>query len=506
MKKRNQSINSISKNYSNIITFILLISLNIFMTSSENNNYVYFPLKRKDDTYLNNLKNITEMMKFIYLEPLVSELTLGTPEQKSNVIFRTDCTYIYLTSFNHNISHPDQVKDFIQSKYGNFKYFNEDNSNSINYIEKNYSHLTYEYYNQYFTRCVSENVKINNNNIRLDLMLSKSIKYEEPGAICLQLSEEENTVLQYTASFPVLLKRNYSLINNYKWFIYYGQKNENDYLVLGTSVKEFINPDSRKNLYPNKIIGNYDNTDDSLEVRKAGMTMKFDDIYLVSYSNDIEIFEDKNNFKGKLIPNIGFVVGTTNYSQYLEANIFGNYIKLDKCHKSIFSQRPNLVGEEYSFFYCDESLYNEIKSKFKKIVFKQTNLYEYFELTFDDLFMKKNGYLIFLVIFSTHMHNNWDFGTPFLKKYQFDYDFENLKIGYYHLLAKNEKHNNSNFMKYIKYSFIIVILSVILVYLGILLGRNYFTMRKKRANELDDDFEYDSKKENEKEKNSPIID
>ena len=169
MKNRNQSVNSNNNKYSNNFIFLLFIfSLNIFMTSSENNNYVYFPLKRKDNSFLNNIKNITEIMKFIYLEPLVSELTLGNPEQKSNIIFRTDCTYIYLTSSNHNTSHPDQVKDFIQSKYGNFEYFNEDNSNSICYYEKIYNFHEYEYYNQYFTKCVSENVKINKNNIKLD--------------------------------------------------------------------------------------------------------------------------------------------------------------------------------------------------------------------------------------------------------------------------------------------------------------------------------------------------
>ena len=502
MKNRNQSVNSNNNKYSNNFIFLLFIfSLNIFMTSSEINNYVYFPLKRKDNSFLNNIKNITEIMKFIYLEPLVSELTLGNPEQKSNIIFRTDCTYIYLTSSNHNTSHPDQVKDFIQSKYGNFEYFNEDNSNSICYYEKIYNFHEYEYYNQYFTKCVSENVKINKNNIKLDLMLSKSIKYEEPGAICLQISEEDNTVLQFTASFPVLLKRNYSLINNYKWFIYYGQKKEKDYLVLGTSVKEFKNPETGNNLYAEYDILAYDNTDDSLEVHKAAMTMEFDDIYLVSHSNknDKDLFEDKQNFKGRLIPNIGFIVGTTNYSQYLEKNIFRNYLDSGKCHKSLFSQRPNLVGEEYSYYYCDETLYDNIKKLFKKIVFKQIDLYENFELTFYDLFMKKNGYLIFLVIFSTHMHKNWDLGTPFLKKYQFDFDFENLKIGYYHLSKKKE--NKKNFLKYILYFFVILVLSGILNVLGIIIGKNYFILRKKRANELDDDFEYDEKEQN----NSPIL-
>ena len=86
-----------------------------------------------------------------------------------------------------------------------------------------------------------------------------------------------------------------------------------------------------------------------------------------------------------------------------------------------------------------------------------------------------------------------------MKKYQFDFDFENLKIGYYHLSKKKE--NKKNFLKYILYFFVILVLSGILNVLGIIIGKNYFILRKRRANELDDDFEYDEKEQN----NSPIL-
>ena len=115
MKNPNKSIKLIKPGLSiNFLIFIFLILLNISIIFSEDNNYVYFPLKRKDNSFLNKIKNITEIMRFIYLKPLLSELAIGTPEQKSNVIFRTDCTYIYLTSLSHNISNPDQTSDFIK--------------------------------------------------------------------------------------------------------------------------------------------------------------------------------------------------------------------------------------------------------------------------------------------------------------------------------------------------------------------------------------------------------
>jgi hypothetical protein len=79
-------------------SFYLLISIiQIILTISES-NYIYFPLKSKDDSYLNSLKNITHILQYIYLEPLISEITIGDPEQKVNFRFRAECDYLYLTT------------------------------------------------------------------------------------------------------------------------------------------------------------------------------------------------------------------------------------------------------------------------------------------------------------------------------------------------------------------------------------------------------------------------
>ena len=499
MKNRNPLFHLIKSSPPITFIFYLFLLINLSLISSENNNYVFFPLKRKNNAYLKNLKNITEIMKFIYSEPLISEIILGTPEQKTDVIFRTDCTYIYLTSYNHNTTKPDQITDFIQKKYGNFNYFDEEKSTSANIFNQTYFHGQRDYDNQYFTKCINDNMKINDKNIRLNLMVSKSIQYEESGAICLQLKEDDYSVLQFTPSFPILLKQNLSLIDNYNWFIYYGGKNEKDYLVIGSSPNEFTNPENGKKIYPDIDMDTGYNVDkDGLIIRRAAMTLNFQDIYLIDSNKGKENFEDEKNFRGILMPNIGFIVGTTNYSQYLEKNVFGIYLELGQCHKSIFSQRPNLIGQEYSYYYCDESIYNNIRGVFKNIIFKQITLSEKFELTFDDLFLKQNGYLIFLVIFSTHEHFNWDLGTPFLKKYQFDFNFEKLQIGYYHVKCKRDTDNdekNNNYWKYIAIIFLVLILVGVSIALGIYLGKKYFKNKKRRANELDDDFEYEEGKQ-----------
>jgi len=76
---------------------------------------------------------------------------------------------------------------------------------------------------------------------------------------------------------------------------------------------------------------------------------KFDDIYLMKNNKKIE-FEDENHFYGKLMSNIGFIVGTTNNNKYIEDNLFSRYLP-DKCKKDIFLRSPDLVGQEYIHYY-----------------------------------------------------------------------------------------------------------------------------------------------------------
>ena len=87
---------------------------------------------------------------------MVSELNIGSPEQNIDVIFRTDCTYTYITSNKHNISKPDQASEFIQLKYGNFKYFNEKESEHIYFYEKGYNFSRYAYNNKTYKMDLNE--------------------------------------------------------------------------------------------------------------------------------------------------------------------------------------------------------------------------------------------------------------------------------------------------------------------------------------------------------------
>ena len=130
--------------------------------------------------------------------------------------------------------------------------------------------------------------------------------------------------------------------------------------------------------------------------------------------------------------------------------------------------------------------------------------YKIFELTYKDLFLEKDNKLYFLIIFESSKYNNYfEIGKIFLKKYTFTFNQYNKHIGYYNKNLNNEgedqKENESFFQN--KYLWIIFsILVFIFAILGFILGKKVRDhVRKKRLNEVDDDFfEYENQQKEDK--------
>jgi hypothetical protein len=81
-------------------------------------------------------------------------------------------------------------------------------------------------------------------------------------------------------------------------------------------------------------------------------------------------------------------------------------------------------------------------------------------------------------------------GKPFSLKYKFLFNPDVRQIGFY--VKSNDDDNKGNsFLKYFLYTMLIIILIAIFVVVGIILGKKIYGLkRKKRANEMEDDYEY----------------
>ena len=102
----------------------------------------------------------------------------------------------------------------------------------------------------------------------------------------------------------------------------------------------------------------------------------------------------------------------------------------------------------------------------------------------------------------------WHLGRIFLKKYLFVFDNDQKTITYIGINKLNKKGNKNDIKTDNNFSnnkfYLILLLSILIigiaVVVGLFIGKIIFNKnKKKRANELDDDYEYIEKKNNKNE-------
>ena len=219
----------------------------------------------------------------------------------------------------------------------------------------------------------------------------------------------------------------------------------------------------------------------------------FDIIYVGLKDKTKKILIDKNNKPLlKVIWEIsyGLISGPDLYQNYIEENFF------NKTEISNICQKMKDSGREmpYDIYVCD----NEIKSKFNlfpELIFYLQNSDYNFTFNYEDLFMLKNNKYYFNVIFLGGL-NNWRFGLPFFLKYQLVFNQDSKQIGFYTDFVKKEEEKSfiyNNIWFWVGIS--VVVIGIIIA--TIFITKKYFENknRRKRANELDDGFDYDDNKE-----------
>ena len=152
-----------------------------------------------------------------------------------------------------------------------------------------------------------------------------------------------------------------------------------------------------------------------------------------------------------------------------------------------------------------DSYFNSFPSL--EFYFKETNMT--FTLTNDHLFHEIYNRSYFLIAFKKNDDNNniWKLGEPFLSHFQLTFDQEKKIIGFYNPIMP--KMSNEDYLKeleknkqlenekaYKKKLIIIIVVSIIAAAIlsvgGYFLGKKLNEIRKRRANELKEDFEYTS--------------
>ena len=401
-----------------------------------------------------------------------SELLIGTPEQKILTkltfydygisILNKGCDYdSYLMNINNALNIKDTSSSFIKT---NDIYDDE----SFNYKK---------FYDAFYAR---DNIYFNNK-IKSNLKFIYSPNDNQQISTCLNFGFMAYTrnLRENNLNLIMQLKKS-NVINNYDWSILF---NEGVFL-LGTTPHEY-----KPELYnENNLYGSAYYYDDLI----AYFNLQVNKIYFHSNKKSDEDIHISDSNILYLIPTKGLIKGTPDYEFKIEKDFFNDFIFQNKCFKEFTN------NNKYRTFTCinNPSVKEELRTKFPKLYFEHKNFLYTFELNFDDLFKSKGDKIYFLVFFETSVNPYWEMGLPFMKKYVFNYNYDNKIISFYNNNFKetNEKNKNSN----IKIGNIILILifSILVCVLGFILGKKIRKKKRLTAEELELNFSLGSQENN----------
>ena len=408
---------------------------------------------------------------------------LGDPIQKvpllinptSNFYFINSIEYINYTSseyFRYNFS-----KNFL-SEYDFFS-ANKSNSSKLNYCRE------CEYFP--YSECCSFNenilfyVDINGNNKKVNINFESMSNFKDniTGQIGLNLYDLKQR--SYNTFLGIL--DNSGLIDNFDWYFDFNSIEDNaGKLIIGSLPhKDYPTLFFQKNLFF---------TNSLIVTGKELTTMKFTKSFSIDNYDNENIITEFNPIV-ELSYDSNVISSDIRYKDYLYEkmkDLFEEKICFTEIIRDFDYFRNN------TFFYCKKE--KNIKDKLTKIIkpiyFYSDDLNYTFEITPNEI-LKENGSNIFIQIIFVDFSSKWNLGKIFTSKYKFVFNQKNKQIGFYHTQNSYNVDNitiDNNNNKIILIISIILISCFILIFLGYNIGKYLNKTRKKRANELVDDFDY----------------
>lgn len=476
-----------------LLSYIALFIYNAFLLLFTD-CYLILPLKYLP-VYKYNDSNPIDIMQSIVSTKVYVDIDMGTPQQSVEIPLDFDSNDFYISD--------NPEKDFAEypKLFSDIKFYNLSKSNSKITLEDIY----YDGDNFELGEYCQESFYLDKKKYELGIYIPIKLKYPESGGIGLLLKSSSAATHTTEKTFLKKLKDK-NLINDYYWSIFYNSKTtteeEKGFILLG-SLPDELGLDLG---YYNKDYFNKNNLQDVRAELSSGI------VTTIFKMDEISFYEGNNI--NKIIDNF-----PTNYSYILDVKlnyhssgieapnillknyekIFEEFISKKECFKDQFYN-----GEKKTFFYCknNKDTIEKIKNVFPLFNFLSKDLQYSYTLDVNDLFFEKNDYVYCLVYFpnSEFLGKKWVMGKPFLKKYQFYFNPEDTHIYFYS--NKNEERkeeNNENGNISIGMIILIIVITIIVMSIIFILIFKFYLydkyFRKKRANELDDDYDYTQKNE-----------
>ena len=290
-------------------------------------------------------------------------------------------------------------------------------------------------------------------------------------------------------NIPNYLKRS-GLTSSQNFFFLFNKENNlyNNSIVIGENPHE----------YNSKVYheSNYIKSKAIYWKGELTWTLRFKNYY---YLNNEKIYfhynKKEDQIHGTFLFDLDIIIGIKDYFESIKLNYFDKYKK--ECNIDIIFSHYNVIS-------CNKNFNIET---FPTLYFYHVDDYNFtFELNYKDLFEIRGDKKYFLIVFDLDSDYPWKFGKVFIQKYFFNFEVDSKSIGFYNDLnydsksddnkndGKKDNHKSSN-------TYLWIIWVIILIITGIgcfILGKKlYEKNRKKRANELDDDYDYVQKNKEE---------
>ena len=472
------------------MSFINIIHFIILFYNYYGKNIV-LPLKKISIENFNGKgKTINDLLSFL----IFTNITMGTPPKPcAHIIEQNQDIFLYKRfQLSYNLKKYDKDLEQKIINTTNFLYISE-NSTSFNLIDGYYMIYSDIFYFQ----------NLNNNQTKIELkfnIYSPQNKYK-CGIISLK-----NPVYPYFGLEMYFINeiKEKDLISEYYFTIIYNENNSlfnyNDDLNLGIIIigesPHAFNPDKYKK--DEEIINN--GNEFTLFINQ----MKF---------NTSKFNYSEENFKVELSFTSGFIKGSSSFRDEIRKIFFEELFKKNLCSEEYLEE--NLYIATHRVYSCNNT--KEVQEQIKLFPtlyfeIKQNNLS--FIFTYKELFSLFNERIYFLINFKDGNYTDWKMGDIFLRKYLTSFNYDAKTISFYRNQV-DEINSKSKVPDYIENKnaskveigkiiriIIEIIMGIIIIVISVLLYKKYKSSRKKRANELDDDENYDYTP---KEKTEPIL-
>ena len=490
--------------------FLLLYIVLIYINNI--NNYVLIPFDISIENQKNNIDLNNDILSLKFLEEPYINLTIGDPQQtiKMRLTLNQHEIIIRDSEYNYTLSNSFKINKIYDGKYvcnETFNLFTINSSKELNeYIHKDNNNRKIIQQNNYKEY---NNVKFIHLNMTEHNYLEKEMEQKEIdklllsnyGMLGLRLNKKNDDMS------PQLIKslRQIKSINDSIFTFYFNKGNNDDhygYLIIGDKFT-----DTEKE---------FEETNSTLfGMRDVSLSwdLRTDTIYSKAKDNskDISLFLEKNIVVELLIEE-SYFLGDEKYKSFIDTIFFNDLVE-----KKVCTYKRMSIDTSFGTYVCDSKskifldYYNNI---FPNLVFHNEKIGDEFILTKKDLFFyndynKSDTNIYFIIYFSYIYTKKWMLGRPFLEKYRLSFNIDASEIMYHKKkyidddeeIVDVNNNNNENYEKdnTIIKVIVIIVLVIIIFFLGFFLHKLITKIpRKKKANELDDDFDYTEKNDKDK--------